>query len=106
MSESKPDQRAAPVSAEQLRMSILQKEMEKMELEQKAKAADQKRLADFAADFPHPSRDRRRDRHGAAARHECGQGRKDGGAGLQLPVDPCTDSGRTINSNDPRWPRR
>lgn len=104
MSESKPDQRAAPVSAEQLRMSILQKEMEKMELEQKAKAAEQKRLADFAADFltRHVTDDEI-----AMVRRLVTNAVKDGkmeALVYSFPSDLCTDSGRAINSNDPRWP--
>ena len=51
MSPDKIDPKAAPISAEALRMSILQKEMEKMDVEAKARAAEQKKLADFTTDF-------------------------------------------------------
>ena len=46
MSE-KVDPAAGPISAEQLRMSILQKEMEKMDVERKAREAEEKKLAAF-----------------------------------------------------------
>ena len=57
MSE-KIDTTSAPMSAEALRMSILQKEMEKMDVERKAREAEEKKLQaqlanpDFATRAP------------------------------------------------------
>jgi len=45
------DPNAAPPSAKDLRMQILQREMEEMEKERKLKALDEKKHADFAGDF-------------------------------------------------------
>jgi hypothetical protein len=104
MSESKPDPKAPPVSADQLRMTILRKEMEKMELEQKARAAEQQKLADFTADFltHHVSEDEI-----AMVRRLVMNAVKDGKMEAMVysfPSDLCTDSGRAINNNDPSWP--
>jgi hypothetical protein len=104
MSETKPDPKAVPVSAEQLRMTILQKEMDKMELEANAKAAEQKKLADFAADFLHKHVT---DDEIAMVRRLVMNAVKDGKMEAMVysfPSDLCTDSGRAINNNDPRWP--
>ena len=43
MSQDKIDPKGTPISAEALRMSILRKEMDKMDVETKARAAEQKR---------------------------------------------------------------
>jgi hypothetical protein len=40
-----------PPTADELRMSLLKKEMEKASAAQKAKEVEQKKLADFTADF-------------------------------------------------------
>ena len=52
MSE-KIDPSAMPQSAEALRMSILKKEMERMDVERKAREAEERRLAAFTDDFLH-----------------------------------------------------
>lgn len=103
MSE-KIDTTAAPMSAEALRMSILQKEMEKMEVERKAREAEEKRLAAFTQDFlhKHVSEDEI-----AMVRRLVANAVKDGKMEAMVysfPSDLCTDSGRAINNNDPRWP--
>jgi hypothetical protein len=104
MSESKPDPKATPVSADQLRMTILQKEMERMDLERKAKEAEQKKLADFTADFlhTHVSEDEI-----AMVRRLVMNAVKDGKLEAMVysfPSELCTDTGRAINNNDPAWP--
>jgi hypothetical protein len=103
MSE-KIDPNALPQSAEALRMSILQKEMDKMDVERKAREAEEKRVADFAADFlqKHVSEDEM-----AMVRRLVANAVKDGKMEAMVysfPSDLCTDRGRAINSNDPRWP--
>jgi hypothetical protein len=100
----KIDTTAAPISAEALRMSILQKEMDKMEAERKAREAEEKRLADFTHDFlhKHVSEDEI-----AVVRRLVMNAVKDGKMEAMVysfPSDLCTDSGRAINNNDPRWP--
>jgi hypothetical protein len=100
----KIDPNAIPQSAEALRMSILQKEMDKMETERKAREAEEKRLADFTRDFlgSHVSEDEI-----AMVRRLVANAVKDGKMEAMVysfPSDLCTDSGRAINNNDPRWP--
>jgi hypothetical protein len=103
MSE-KFDPKAMPQSADALRMSILQKEMEKLDVERKAKEAEERKLADFTARFlrEHVSEDEI-----AMVRRLVMNAVKDGKMEAMVysfPSDLCTDSGRAINNNDPRWP--
>jgi hypothetical protein len=103
MSE-KVDPNATPQSAEALRKSILQKEEERMEVERKAREADEKKLAAFTDDFlkEHVSEDEI-----AMVRRLVANAVKDGKMEAMVysfPSDLCTDSGRAINNNDPRWP--
>ena len=100
----KVDPAAAPISAEELRMSILRKEMDKMDGERKAREAEQKRLAAFTDDFlhKHVSEDEIE-----LVRRLVMNAVKDGKMEAMVysfPSDLCTDSGRAINNNDPRWP--
>jgi hypothetical protein len=103
MSE-KFDPSAMPQSAEALRMSILQKEMEKMDVERKVREAEQKKLAEFTTGFlhEHVSEDEI-----AMVRRLVANAVKDGKMEAMVysfPSDLCTDSGRAINNNDPDWP--
>ena len=103
MSE-KVDPNAMPQSAEALRMSILKKEMDKMDVERKAREAEEKKLAAFTNDFlhKHVSED-----EVAMVRRLVANAVKDGKMEAMVysfPSDLCTDSGRAINNNDPRWP--
>ncbi len=103
MSE-KVDPSAMPQSAEALRMSILQKEMEKMDGARKAREAEEKRLAEFTQSFlhKHVSEDEI-----AMVRRLVANAVKDGKMEAMVysfPSDLCTDSGRAINNNDPAWP--
>jgi hypothetical protein len=103
MSE-KFDPSAMPQSAEALRMSILQKEMEKMDVERKVREAEQKKLAEFTTGFlhQHVSEDEI-----AMVRRLVANAVKDGEMEAMVysfPSDLCTDSGRAINNNDPDWP--
>jgi hypothetical protein len=102
MSE-KIDPDAMPQSAEAIRMSILQKEMDKMDVERKAREAEEKKVADFTRDFlqKHVSEDEI-----AIVRRLVANAIKDGKMEAMVysfPSDLCTDSGRAINNNDPRW---
>jgi hypothetical protein len=100
----KTDTGAAPISADKLRMTMLQKEMERMELEQKAKSAQQKQLAEFTADFlqEHVTEDEI-----AMVRRLVMNAVQDGKMEAMVysfPSDLCTDSGRAINNGEPHWP--
>jgi hypothetical protein len=104
MSE-KIDTTSAPMSAEALRMSILQKEMDKMDTERKAREAEEQKLQTFTSDFlhQHVSEDEI-----AMVRRLVANAVKDGKMEAMVysfPSDLCTDSGRAINNNDPRWPQ-
>ena len=95
---------ATPISAEELRMSILRKEMEKMDGEQKARAGQQKELAEFTEKFlhQHVTEDEI-----AMVRRLVMNAVKDGKMEAMVysfPSDLCNDRGRAINNNDPRWP--
>ena len=103
MSE-KVDRDATPQSAEALRMSILKKEMEKMDVARKAREAEEAKLADFTRDFlgSHVSDDEL-----AMVRRLVANAVKDGKMEAMVysfPSSLCTDSGRAINNSDPRWP--
>ena len=103
MSE-KIDRDAQPMSAEALRMSILQKEMAKMDVERKARKVEERKLADFTRGFlqSHVSDDEL-----AMVRRLVDLAVKDGKMEAMVysfSSDLCTDSGRAINNNDPRWP--
>ena len=103
MSE-KIDPKAMPQSAEALRMSILQKEMDKMDVERKAREAEQKKLTAFTDDFLHK---RVSEDEIAMVRRLVANAVKDGKMEAMVysfPSDLCTDSGRAINNNDPNWP--
>lgn len=100
----KIDPNAVPQSAEALRMSILRKEMEKMDVERKARETEERKLADFTRDFlsNHVSEDEI-----AMVRRLVANAVKDGKMEAMVysfPSDLCTDSGRAINNSDPRWP--
>jgi hypothetical protein len=103
MSE-KVDPKAMPQSAEALRMSILQKEMEKMDVERNAREVEERKLRAFTDDFlkKHVSEDEI-----AMVRRLVANAVKDGKMEAMVysfPSDLCTDSGRAINNGDPRWP--
>ena len=100
----KRDPAAMPLSAEALRMSVLQKEMERMEVERKAKEAEQRKLADFTADFLH---EHVTEDEIAMVRRLVMNAVKDGKMEAMVysfPSDLCTDSGRAINNSAPNWP--
>ncbi len=99
------DPNVAPPSAKDLRMQVLQREMEEMEKERKLKALDEKKHADFAGDFleKHVSEEEI-----AVVRRLVANAVKDGkfeAMVYSFPSDLCTDSGRAINSGDKDWPQ-
>src|SRR5262245_12047635 len=105
MAESmKTDRGTAPMSAEQLRMTLLEQQMKEAEKQQKAKSEDEKQHADFAADFLKNSVT---DDEIAMVRRLVMNAVKDGkfeAMVYSFPSVLCTDSGRAINSAEPDWP--
>ena len=100
----KSDPAAAPISAEALRMSILQKEMERMDGEQRLREAEQKKLTAFTDEFLHKHVS---DDELAMVRRLVMNAVKDGKMEAMVysfPSDLCTDSGRAINNGAPNWP--
>ena len=94
----KIDPTAAPISADELRMSFLRKEMDKMDVERKAREAEQAKLAAFTDDFlhKHVSQDEI-----AMVRRLVMNAVKDGKMEAMVysfPSDLCTESGRAINN--------
>jgi hypothetical protein len=93
-----------PPSAEALRMTVLQKEMEKLDAERKALEMEEMKLAEFTRDFMnnHVSENEM-----ARVRRLVMNAVKNGKLEAMIysfPSGFCTDSGRAINNNDPRWP--
>jgi hypothetical protein len=93
-----------PPTADELRMSLLKKEMEKASAAQKAKEVEQKKLADFTADFlgNHVSEEET-----AMVRRLVTNAVQDGkfeAMVYSFPSDLCSDGGRAINSGSPDWP--
>ena len=85
-------------------MSILQKEMDKMDTERKAREAEDKQLQKFTSDFLHQHVN---EEEIAMVRRLVSNAVKDGKMEAMVysfPSDLCTDSGRAVNNNDPNWP--
>ncbi|THK34262.1 histidine kinase [Ensifer sp. MPMI2T] len=96
---------SAPMSAAQLRMQMLEREMAEMEKERKLRALQEQKLADFAADFleKHVT-----EQEIAVVRRLVQNAVKDGkfeAMVYSFPSSLCTDSGRAINSADRDWPQ-
>jgi hypothetical protein len=93
-----------PMSAAELRKTILQKEMEKMDLEAKGREAEQRKLADFTEKFLH---EHVTDDEITMVRRLVMNAVKDGkmeALVYSFPSSLCSDSGRAINNRDPGWP--
>ncbi|ODR92015.1 histidine kinase [Sinorhizobium alkalisoli] len=104
MAEQKDLNTKAPPSAKELRMQLLQREMDEMEKERKLKTIQQQKLADFAAEF---LEERVTEEEIAMVRRLVTNAVKDGkfeAMVYSFPSDLCTDSGRAINSGDRDWP--
>ena len=92
------------VSANDLRMAILKKEMEEIEKAEKAKTDQEKRLKEFADSFMH---DHIGDDERAMIQKvvmAAVQNGKFEALVYSFPSDLCTDSGRAINNRLPHWP--
>ncbi len=98
------DERPTIVSANDLRMAILKKEMEEIEKADKAKSEQEKRLKEFADSFMH---DHISDDERAMIQKvvmNAVQNGKFEALIYSFPSDLCTDSGRAINNRLPHWP--
>ena len=98
------DEKPAVVSANDLRMAILKKEMEEIEKAEKAKTDQEKRLKEFADSFMH---DHIGDDERAMIQKvvmAAVQNGKFEALVYSFPSDLCTDSGRAINNRLPHWP--
>lgn len=100
MTDTKP----AVVSANDLRMAILKKEMEEIEKAEKAKTDQEQRLKDFADSFMHDhiSEDERAMIQKLVM--SAVQNGKFEALVYSFPSDLCTDSGRAINNRLAHWP--
>ena len=98
------DDKPAVVSANDLRMAILRKEMEEIEKAEKAKTDQEKRLKDFADSFMH---DHISDDERAMIQKlvmAAVQNGKFEALVYSFPSDLCSDSGRAINNRLAHWP--
>ena len=98
------DEKPAVVSANDLRMAILKKEMEEIEKAEKAKTDQEKRLKDFADSFMH---DHISDDERAMIQKlvmAAVQNGKFEALVYSFPSDLCSDSGRAINNRLAHWP--
>jgi hypothetical protein len=96
--------RNPPVSAEQLRMMMLEKEMEAMATRRKAQEAEEKQRAEAARDFleGHVTEE-----EAALIRRIVMTAVADGkleALVYTFPASLCADNGRAINNSDPTWP--
>ena len=101
---SEMDLKAAPPSAEQLRMVLLEKEMEKQNLARKKAEAEQAKLNDFTESF---LREQVSEDEIAMVRRLVMSAVKDGkfeAMVYSFPSSLCTDQGRMISSGHADWP--
>ncbi|MBD9573479.1 histidine kinase [Ensifer adhaerens] len=94
----------APPSAQDLRMQMLQREMDEMDKERRLKSIEEQKLADFAADF---LKQHVTEEEIAIVRRLVANAVKAGkfeAMVYSFPSELCTDSGRAINSGDRDWP--
>jgi hypothetical protein len=101
----KIDPNASPISAKDLRMQLLQRQMEEMEKERRIKASQEHELTKFTEDFlrKHVTPDEI-----AMVRNLVEGAVREGkfeALVYSFPSELCTDSGRAINSGDQDWPQ-
>jgi hypothetical protein len=91
-------------SAEELRMSVLQKELDEMDRVEKAREKAKQELANFAKDFlgKHVNEDEITVINRLVMR-AVADGKLEALV-YSFPSDLCTDGGRAINNNAPDWP--
>ncbi|MBD9640518.1 histidine kinase [Ensifer sp. ENS07] len=94
-----------PPSAQDLRMQILQREMEEMDKDRRLRTIEEEKHADFAADF---LKKQVTEEEIAIVRRLVTNAVKAGkfeAMVYSFPSELCTDSGRAINSGDRDWPQ-
>ena len=92
------------ISAGDLRMAILQKEMAEIKGAEKAKAEQEKQLRDFTESFLHAHvTDEERALIQKLVMSAVNNGKFEALV-YSFPSDLCTDSGRAINNRLPHWP--
>ena len=105
MAQTKDSSPNAPVpTADELRMQLLEKEMEKAEKARKAREAEQASLANFTDDF---LKNQVSNAEINMVRRLVTNAVKDGkfeAMVYSFPSSLCTDGGRAINNSDPDWP--
>jgi hypothetical protein len=97
------DRNAAPISAEQLRMTLLKEQMEVLAKEEQLRARKKEELEKFTDSF---MKEHVSDEELAMVRRIILDAVKNGkyeAMVYSFPSDLCTDSGRAINSGDPQW---
>ncbi len=97
-------QPATPITAQDLRMKILEKEMEEISRQDAARAEKEKQLHDFTDSFLH---DHITHEENAMIRKLVMNAVNNGkfeALVYSFPSDLCTDSGRAINNRLPHWP--
>ena len=95
---------APTITAQDLRLKILEKEMDEISRQEASKAEQEKRLQDFTASFLH---DHISDEERALIRKLVLSAVNNGkfeALVYSFPSDLCTDSGRAINNRLPHWP--
>jgi hypothetical protein len=97
------DPKAAPPSASDLRMILLQEQMAESKKQEEQRAREQNKVVAFTDDF---LQKQVTEDEVAMVRRLVMNAVKDGkfeALVYSFPSDLCTDSGRAINSNDPQW---
>lgn len=97
------DINAAPPSAEQLRMALMQEQLAEADKQDKARARANQELMKFTDSF---LKDQVNENEIAMVRRLVKNAVKEGkyeAMVFSFPSSLCTDSGRGINSNDPQW---
>lgn len=103
MSGEKVDPNAMPPSADQLRKKLIDEQMAEMKKHQMQRAVEEQKLTAFTNDF---LKGQVTDDEIAKVRRLVMNAVKDGkleALVYTFPSDLCTDSGRAINSGDPKW---
>lgn len=104
MSGNKIDPNAMPPSADQLRKTLIDEQMAEMKKREAQRALEQQKLTAFTNDF---LKGQVTEDEIAKVRRLVMNAVKDGkleALVYTFPSDLCTDSGRAINSGDPKWP--
>jgi hypothetical protein len=102
--DNRSDLKGTPPTADQLRMQLLNEQMELAKAGQKARELEQQKVAEFTTKF---LTDQVSEDEIAMVRRLVVNAAKDGkfeAMVYSFPSDLCTDGGRAINSGNPGWP--